>query len=259
MILSRHNSLYILPLFTLYTSVDGVYNDILSIEGLNALIFNDPYAKLCFTAMLASRCCLGRIHQESCHTFEKKVTYIDLDTTFSAYVRARLLLKQSTIATTETSISNPLIIEDIHKNIKIYLPIEGNFESILNEVIDSMSESCIVIFDSVNSFYNLYYKKINIESGFGLSNVNHLLSIFLMLLVKHGVTLQIPILATSMIRYKKSYHWIQSPSSNRLLRLKSVVKLYVEMINENDLSVHIISHPSRPREIVIFQNQGINL
>ena len=233
--------------------MEGVYNDILSVEGLNALIFNDPYAKLCFTSMLASRFYLGRIHQESCHTFQKKITYIDLDTTFSAYLRARLILKQSTITMTETS--NPL--ED--KSIKIYLPTEGTFESILYEVIDSMSESCLVIFDSVNSFYNLYYKKINIESGFGLSNVNHLLSIFLMLLVKQGVTLQIPILATSMIRYKKSYDWIQSPSSNRLLRLKSAVKLYVEMRNENDLSVHIISHPYRPSEIVIFQNQGINL
>ena len=199
------------------------------------------------------------MHQEPRHTFEKKVTYIDLDTTFTAYVRAGLFLKQSTMATTATSISTPLIIEDIYKSINIYLPTEGNFESILNEVIDSMSESCIVIFDSVNSFYNLYYKKINIESGFGLSNVNHLLSIFLMLLVKHGVTLQIPILATSMIRYKKSNDWIQSPSSNRLLRRKSVVKLYVEMLNENDLSVHIISHPARPKETVIFQNQGIDL
>lgn len=247
MILSHHNSLYIQPLFTLCTSVEAVYNDILSIEGLNALIFNDPYAKLCFTSMLASRCCFGN--------FQKKVTYIDLDTTFSAYLRARLILKQSTITMTGTH--NPL--EDIHKSIKIYLPTEGNFESILNEVIDSMYESCLVIFDSVNSFYNLYYKKINIESGFGLSNVNHLMSIFLMVLVKQGITLQIPILATSMIRYKKSYDWIQSASSNRLLRLKSAVKLYVEMRNENDLSVHIISHPYRPSEMVIFQNQGINL
>jgi hypothetical protein len=238
--------------------VDDVYNDILSIEGLNALIFNDPYAKLCFTTMLASRCCLGGMQQEPHHTFEKKVTYIDLDTTFTAYLKAGLFLKQSTMATTETSISNPLLIENIHKNINVYLPTEGYFESILSEVIDSMCESSIVIFDSVNSFYNLYYKKINIESGHGLSNVNHLLSIFLMLLVKHGVSLQIPILATSMIRYKKSNDWIQSPSSNRLLRGKSVVKLYVEMLNENDLSVHIISHPTRPNQTVIFQNQGIN-
>ena len=247
--------------------MDGVYNDILSIAGLNALIFNDPYAKLCFTAMLASRCCLGRVQQQEQqrppYTLKKKVSYIDLDTTFSAYVKAGLLLKELTIATaagtTATRVATPLIIEDIRKSITIYLPTEGNFESILNNVINSMAESCIVIFDSVNSFYNSYYKKINIESGLGLSNVNHLLSIFLMLLVKHGVTLQVPILATSMIRYKKSKDWIQSPSSNRLLRGKSVVKLYVEMLNENDLSVHIISHPARPQETLIFQNQGIKL
>ena len=247
--------------------MDAVYNDILSIVGLNALIFNDPYAKLCFTAMLASRCCLGRLRQEDQlrppHVLTKKVSYIDLDTTFSAYVKAGLLLKDLTMETvaapTSTSIATPIIIEDIHKGINIIVPTEGNFESILNNVIDSMSESCIVIFDSVNSFYNLYYKKINIESGIGLSNVNHLLSIFLMLLVKHGVALQVPILATSMIRYKKNKDWIQSPSSNRLLRGKSVVKLYVEMLNENDLSVQIISHPARPRQTVIFQNQGIKL
>jgi hypothetical protein len=161
--------------------------------------------------------------------------------------------------TTATRVANPLIIEDIRKNITIYVPTEGNFESMLINIINSMAESCIVILDSVNSFYNLYYKKINIDSGVGLGNINHLLSIFLMLLVKHGVTLQVPILATSMIRYKKRKDWIQSPSSNRLLRAKSVVKLYVEMLNENDLSVHIISHPTRPQATVIFQNQGINL
>ncbi|HET7149734.1 MAG TPA: hypothetical protein VFI73_14705 [Candidatus Nitrosopolaris sp.] len=201
--------------------------------------------------------------QRSPYTFKKKVSYIDLDTTFSAYVKAGLLLKELTIptaaGTTVTRVDNPPKMEDIRKNITIYLPSEGNFESILSNVINSMAESCIVIFDSVNSFYNLYYKKINIESGLGLSNVNHLLSIFLMLLVKHGVTLKVPILATSMIRYKKSKDWIQSPSSNRLLRGKSVVRLYVEMLNENDISVQIISHPVRPQEIVIFQNQGIKL
>jgi len=246
--------------------VAGVYNDILSIVGLNALIFNDPYAKLCFTAMLASRCCLGRLQQREQSRpphILKKVNYIDLDTTFSAYVKAGLLLKELTMETvaapTSTSIATPIIIEDIHKGINIIVPTEGNFESILSNVVDSMSESCIIIFDSVNSFYNLYYKKINIQSGIGLSNVNHLLSIFLMLLVKHGVSLQVPILVTSMIRYKKNKDWIQSPSSNRLLREKSVVKLYVEMLNESDLSVQIISHPARPRETLIFQNQGIKL
>src|SRR6266513_623390 len=108
--------------------MNTAYNDILSPNGLNTLTFHDPYAKLCFTAMLASQC--------------RKLVYIDLDTAFTAYVKAGLLLNN--------------IIE-------IYIPREGRFESILTDIISSMSDSSIVIFDSVNSFYNMYYKKINAD------------------------------------------------------------------------------------------------
>lgn len=145
----------------------------------------------------------------------------------------------------------------INKTINIYLPTEDRFESILKEIIEDMYDSSIVIFDSVNSFYNMYYKKIDINSGKGLSNINHLLSIFLMLLLKHGIYLNVPILATSMIRYKKYTEWIQTPTSRRLLHKKSIVKLNVVMINEDDLSLEIISHPTRASEKIIFQNLGV--
>ena len=151
-----------------------VNNDIVSADGLNTLIFNDPYAKLCFTSMLASK--------------YQKIIYIDLDTVFTAYVSAGLLLKN---------------MNNADNTIKIYLPSEGRFEPLMMDIIDSMPGSSIVIFDSVNSFYNMYYKKIDIHSGHGISNLNHLLSIFLMLLLKYGKSLNIPVLVTSMIRYKK--------------------------------------------------------
>jgi hypothetical protein len=143
--------------------------------------------------------------------------------------------------------------------IKIYLPREGQFEPLMMDIIDSMPGSSIVIFDSVNSFYNMYYKKIDIHSGHGISNLNHLLSIFLMLLLKYGKILNIPILVTSMIRYKKDNIWVQSPASKRLLQKKSVVKLNVSIINEKDLSVQIITHPLLNSKTIIFQNQGIKL
>ena len=208
----------------------SAYDDFVSADGLNTLTFNDPYAKLCFTSMLASK--------------YQKVIYIDLDTAFTAYVSAGLLLK---------NMSNP------SDTIKIYLPSEGQFESLMMDIIDSLPDSSIVIFDSVNSFYNMYYKKIDIHSGHGISNLNHLLSIFLMLLLKHGKYLNIPILVTSMIRYKKDNKWVQSPASKRLLQKKSIVKLNVSIINENDLSVQIITHPLLNSKTIIFQNQGIKL
>jgi len=207
-----------------------VNNDIVSADGLNTLIFNDPYAKLCFTSMLASK--------------YQKIIYIDLDTVFTAYVSAGLLLKN---------------MNNADNTIKIYLPREGQFEPLMMDIIDSMPGSSIVIFDSVNSFYNMYYKKIDIHSGHGISNLNHLLSIFLMLLLKHGKYLNIPILVTSMIRYKKDNKWVQSPASKRLLQKKSIVKLNVSIINERDLSVQIITHPLLNSKTIIFQNQGIKL
>ena len=210
--------------------MDTAYNDIFSIKGLNSLTYNDPYAKLCFTSMIASSC-------------QKKVIYIDLDTMFAAYAKADLLLLRNK--------------KYISKTINIYIPTEDRFESILKDVIEDMYDSSIVIFDSINNFYNMYYKQIDIESGRGFSNINHLLSIFLMLLLKHGTYLNVPILATSMIRYKKYTEWIQSPSSKRLLHKKSIVKLNVEMMNEDDLSLEIIDHPIRTSEKIIFQNLGI--
>lgn len=208
----------------------AAYDDIVSTDGLNTLTFNDPYAKLCFTSMLASK--------------YQRVIYIDLDTAFTAYVSAGLLLKNMS--------KSP-------NKIKIYLPSEGQFESLMMDIIDSLPNSSIVIFDSVNSFYNMYYKKIDIHSGHGISNLNHLLSIFLMLLLKYGKYLNIPILVTSMIRYKKDNKWVQSPASKRLLQKKSIVKLNVSIINERDLSVQIITHPLLNSKTIIFQNQGIKL
>jgi hypothetical protein len=204
--------------------VDTAYNDIFSTKGLNSLTYNDPYAKLCFTSMISSWC-------------QKKVIYIDLDTMFAAYAKADLILL----------LKNKKYIS---KTINIYLPTEDRFESILKDVIEDM-------YDSINNFYNMYYKKIDIESGRGFSNINHLLSIFLMLLLKHGTHLNVPILATSMIRYKKYTEWIQSPTSKRLLHKKSIVKLNVEMMNEDDLSLEIISHPTRTSEKIIFQKLGV--
>ena len=211
--------------------MNTAYNDILSTKGLNSLTYNDPYAKLCFTSMISSWC-------------QKKVIYIDLDTMFTAYAKADLilLLRNSKYSS---------------KTINIYLPTEDRFESILKDVIEDMYDSSIVIFDSINNFHNMYYKKIDIESGRGFSNINHLLSIFLMLLLKHGTHLNVPILAASMLRYKKYKEWIQSPASKRLLHQKSIVRLNVEMINEDDLSLEIIVHPTRTSEKIIFQNLGI--
>jgi hypothetical protein len=176
---------------------------ILSMGGLNTLMFTDPYAKLCYTVHLASQ-------------FDR-IIYIDLDTTFTAYFNAGL----------------------VHTNsiVDIYLPSEGRLAAMTKDVLESMGDSSLVIFDSVNSFYNLFPIRQRMGS------LNHLLSVLIMLLVRRGVDANVPVLATSMLRYRKDGGWVQSPASRRLLQRKSAVKLSVEW-HESNVALKIVQHES---------------
>ena len=171
--------------------------------GLNTLMFTDPYAKLCYTVHLASQ-------------FDR-IIYIDLDTTFTAYFNAGF----------------------VHTNgiVDIYLPSEGRLAAMTKDVLGSMGDSSLVIFDSVNSFYNLFPIRQRMGS------LNHLLSVLVMLLVRRGVDVNVPVLATSMLRYRKDGGWVQSPASRRLLQRKSAVKLSVEW-HESNLALKIVQHES---------------
>jgi hypothetical protein len=136
---------------------------VLSRSGLNTLMFTDPYAKLCYTAHLTSQ-------------FDR-VIYIDLDTTFTAYFNAGFLHTNS---------------------VDIYLPSEqGRLAAMTKDVLESMGDTSLVIFDSVNSFYNLF------PIWHRMGSLNHLLSVLIMLLVRRGVDVNVPVLVTSMLRYRK--------------------------------------------------------
>ena len=189
------------------------YRKILSTRGLNTLMFSDPYAKLCFTSMLAS---------------QDRAVYIDLDTTFTAYFKAGLVNAQS---------------------VDIYLPSEGRFVPMVKDVMAAMPSSSLVIFDSVNSFYNMY----RVSGSESIGNLNHMLSIFLMLLVRLGSELNVPVLATSMLRYRKDGGWVQSPASRRLLQHRSKVKMSVER-QDGGISLQIIEHDSMPAGAVMHEN-----
>jgi hypothetical protein len=176
---------------------------ILSTGGLNTLMFTDPYAKLCYAVHLASQ-------------FDR-VIYVDLDTTFTAYFNAGLV---------QTN------------RVDIYLPSEGRLAVMTKDVLESMRDGSLVIFDSINSFYNLFPIRERV------GGLNHLLSVLIMLLVRRGVDLNVPVLVTSLLRYRKVGGWVQSPASRRLLQRKSVVKLSVEWRERSDLVLKIVEHES---------------
>jgi hypothetical protein len=315
------------------------YNEILSTEGLNSLMFGDPYAKLCFTSLLVKSALPyyqpKKLEKPSLqHEQEKqnqnpqgkkkRIIYLDCDTMFAAYLSAGFLFDLSNGDSSMANINDNAASNNKHRDssehasdnenfirrseerssklIDIYLPSEGRFESLLGDIIASMPEASLVIFDSLNGFYNMYPTKVNPEfsskksqeagkkgatqigynekdentewkaepilaprvssiTGYSIGKLNHLLSVFIMLLVKHGVSLGVPVLVTSMVRYRKVSEdlWVKSPACRRLLHQKSVVRLSVDISEESDLSVNILKHPFLEQQSVIFPNAGIRL
>jgi hypothetical protein len=265
---------------------------------------------------------------------QKRIIYIDTDTTFTAYLLAGFILKNGFNRETkhapqkrhqydisgkqQSSRVNDEYLskksngeneryEDCvvnNKIIQVFLPSEGHFESTLGDVISSIQEASIVIFDSLNSFYNLYplaYPEISridrrderfreprkaeltadlpVEekrnsdnsdleplqdhkrrrTAYTVGRLNHLLSIYVMLLVKHGLTMKIPVLVTSMVRYKKVSEgiWVKAPACRRLLDQKSIVKMSVGMSSENDISINLLRHPSLVQQTIVYPNTGL--
>lgn len=186
----------------------GSYNPdhALSTEGLNTVLFTDPYAKLCYTSMLASA---------------HDTVYIDLDTTFSAYFSAGLVKAD---------------------RIDVYLPSEGSFMPMFKRALAAIPGRSLVIFDSINSFYTMYYEHYKSDQRAG-GNLNHLISVLLMLLVRQGKSSGVPVVATSMLRYRRQGGWKQSPASRRLLQQKSATRVSVDLVG-SEIVAKVLAHES---------------
>jgi hypothetical protein len=205
-------------------------SEILANSGFNTLIYDDPYAKICLIASIILE--FQNQHHNDNHS---KIVYIDLDAAFTSYAIAGL------IPSMEIQKIDDHIYQSQSSDLKIYLPSEDILDLIILDIIKSMNECCLIIFDSINSFYNLFYNKIVPSSNnrLKIGSLNQLLYFFLMMLLKHTSYFNIPFLVTSMIRYKRK----EVITSNRLLTKKSSFNFYVKIRDLNDLSVTILRHP----------------
>jgi hypothetical protein len=71
-----------------------------------------------------------------------------------------------------------------------------------------------------------------------------------MLLVRQGASSGVPVLATSMLRYRKEGGWKQSPASKRLLQQKSLTRTSVDLVG-NDVVVRVLAHETIPEGTVL--------
>lgn len=223
--------------------MNTIYGTLLDPGGLNTIIYHDPYAKLCLISTL-----VFELNKEQ----RKKILYIDLDTVFTAYVRAELITPFKL-----QKINSSLYTSDL---LRIYIPDERIHLAIL-DVIKHMEEASIIIFDSVTSFYSLFQFEMENNKSLrqDLGRFNQSLLVLIMLLLKNTKFMKIPLLVTSMIRHKRKGMWISSPTANRLLSAKSTAKFYVRMEDENDIGVNVLTHPNLSAQKFILPIKGIKL
>ena len=217
-------------------------SEMLDNRGFNTLIFDDSYAKICLIGSIISELQYNNTNDSHC-----KIIYLDLDAAFTSYV------KSGFIPSIEIKKVDEHIYQSESNSLKIYLPSDDTFDNIIFDTIKSIDECSLIIFDSINSFYNLFYNRIvsNPSNRVKIASLNQLLYFTLMMILKHTSDSNIPFLVTSMIRYRGK----EVVKSNRLLDEKSSFNFFVKIKDFNDLSITILRHPKTNEKNFIIKDK----
>jgi hypothetical protein len=217
-------------------------SEMLDNGGFNTLIFDDSYAKICLIASIISEFQCKNDNDDNHH----KVIYLDFDAAFTSYAKAGL------IPTMKIQKINDHFYESESNILNIFLPTQDIFGNITTDIIKSISECSLVIFDSINSFYNLFYDRlVPSQNNTNIGSLNQLLYFVLMIILKHTSDYNIPFLVTSMIRYRGK----ELVTSNRLLSMKSSFNFYVKIRNLDDLSITVLKHPKLDHKNFIMKDK----
>ena len=216
-------------------------SEMLDNGGFNTLIFDDSYAKICLIASIISE-----FQCKNDNDNHHKVIYLDFDAAFTSYAKAGL------IPTMKIQKINDHFYQSESNILNIFLPTQDILGTITTDIIKSISECSLVIFDSINSFYNLFYDRlVPSQNNKNIGSLNHLLYFVLMIILKHTSDYNIPFLVTSMIRYRGK----EVVTSNRLLSMKSSFNFYVKIRNLDDLSITVLKHPKLDHKNLIMKDK----
>lgn len=216
-------------------------SEMLDNGGFNTLIFDDTYAKICLIASIISE-----FQCKNDNDNHHKVIYLDFDAAFTSYAKAGL------IPTMKIQKINDHFYQSESNILNIFLPTQDIFGNITTDIIKSISECSLVIFDSINSFYNLFYDRlVPSQNNTNIGSLNQLLYFVLMIILKHTSNYNIPFLVTSMIRYRGK----EVVTSNRLLSMKSSFNFYVKISNLDDLSITVLRHPKLDHKNFIMKDK----
>jgi len=180
--------------------------EMLSVEGINLLIAEDPYAKILFISNII------RGMKDS------RVIYLDLDTLFTAYIRNDII-----------KLSN--------NKVDILLASNKGLEDMIAyayAIAEYYANLKLIVFDSIHGFYHIYAGK---GKRF-ITRINQLLIFYISLLLNLSKEKGCPLLVTNV--KKRLDDKEPKTNINRYLLSRSSVMLYVKA--DNILSVNILRH-----------------
>jgi hypothetical protein len=181
--------------------------EMLSVEGINLLIAEDPYAKTLFISNII------RSMKDS------RVIYLDLDTLFTAYIRNNII-----------KLSN--------NKVDILFASNKGLEDMIADayaIADYDANLKLIVFDSLHGFYHIYAGK---GKRF-ITRLNQLLIFYISLLLNLSKEKGCPLLVTNV--KKRLDDKEHKTNINRYLLSRSSAMLYVKVV-DNILSVSVLRH-----------------
>ena len=202
-------------LSTGYSAIDADHGGLLRTE-INLLLCSAPYPKTAFLAQVVSQ----TLNDGG------SVFYIDLDTTFTVYLRHGV---HKVPQGENLSIFNPNVLE-------------------LDETIAKICsvnhpDLKLIVFDSVNMFYHLF------DRGYTFSGLNRYLSVCLSLLKDLSRRVGAAVVVCSLPVARKAvsqghYSWVLSHPGGRVLKLKSELIMSIDGA-DRELVVEMVKFPGR--------------
>jgi hypothetical protein len=200
-------------LSTGFNSLDFLVGGFLR-DNINLVLFDNSFSRNFFIWKTVSSCLNrgGLVH------------YVDLDTIFTAYLEHE---------------AKPRIPVD---DLLIFNPSQAEINDVISRIC-SIRVHCpdLVVFDSVNMFYNLF------QSGISFGELNRMLGVYLSLLQSFSTRMNTVVLITSLARAKKtdtaSSSWSQSYPGGRVLTGRSGLIMSIT-VGVGYLRVRMEKHPN---------------
>ncbi len=167
---------------------------------INSITYTEPFLQTVFLSNLIP-------------LIKNPVIYLDFDLLFSGYIASGTISSNSSVT--------------------LLQPTRSNWDEMLKTILKQISqEKSVIIIDSINGFYNLFYEK---------KNVGRLVNSLIMLFVCFSKMSNSHLVITSMVKQKNKDEWVLSVTGRHPVETKQMTKIHLEK-KDRSLKMTVVSN-----------------